>query len=283
MNLTIDFTGMVMLHLPKNVAMPGKFHGTAYMLGGDHKPRLTVPIRNLATKNMAQFPKSRSRAVYPPGGPIQAEIDITGLKVVFNDGKGTGDPIGAVIVPTHTNPPTKPDPKTPADWKDLGYALDLSYLGGTSKLHAAADGRSAARVILDRGSLFPMQPLDEPMSTALWEMKTPAGSPDRKHRVACVLRLEVTHTGGNDFLVRLLDPKDNDKEIGSLLLQPVANGIVPLSLSSLCEVKGAAETELKDVPSYQVFLEGEPTIHPPKKEGDGRSGDATQCPPAVLP
>lgn len=278
MNLNIDFTGMAMLHL-KQIAHFPKYTGTAYFLGGDHRPTLSVPLRHLKNVGNADVPKDRTRVIYPPGGPLLAEVDLKDLIVSFEDGAGTGDPHKAVVLAAHNIPPgLPPSPDSDEEWRDVGYALDLKFLAGTAEPHPDAGARSGASLVLDRGTLRSVLPLDEPMSEVEWTLVAPDGT-TRKHKLTSVLRLSVSH-GGNQFHVVLHDREG--KKVGDLLLAPAGKETVPVAIVSLCNARGAAGDTLEDVLLYRSLLKDHPPLKAPTFKMAKISGDATQCPPAVL-
>ena len=281
MKINIEFTGMCLLHLRGGIVPT--YQGKAYMLGKGHRPRLVVPIRNIA--NLGSDAPPHMRAIYPHGGPMLAEVDLTGRIVTLD---AQGNPAG-VDIPLRTILPTK-DPKDD-EWKDLGYIADLAFLGGTKQKPAVlakdADDVAAATVVLDRGSLSGVEPKATPLAEAHWELRAPDGT-TTKQMLAGAVRLEVDHNQ-NDFEINLHDR--NGQEAGRLLLKPTqadGTGGVPITIFSMCDVRGLSLTQLTDVALYSDLIEGHPVVKPPKLEvPPGRapiyaSGDTGQCPPGAL-
>jgi hypothetical protein len=272
-SLAMDYTGLTMLHLTKNMAA-ATYSGNAYLLAAGHQPRMAIPARNIANLGTADITVAPN-ATYPPGGPLIAEFDLTGLIAQFEGAAGVG-----VSIPTLTRPP-KDAPASADEWKDVGYLVDLKYLGGTSEIDTRVAAQTA-RFVLDRGELVTLQPKDEPLSKAKWDLFTPDKKATRTHMLSGVARILVKHTR-NDIAILLHD--FDGKLVGRVLLQPVKGeeaSPVPLAIFSMCEIGPPPKKVLKDVALYGPLLRGGPTVHPPEIHTGYISGDTGQCPPGTL-
>lgn len=277
MKLHIHFTGMTLIHLVEE-DQDSTYRGHAYFLGGDHEPVLVVAlkyIRNVA----ADMPLMGT--IYPPGGPICGVLSLKGQSLTMDpDGQATGVCFDPIVRPSRS--------PTADAWKNLGYIVDIDYLARTKEKPArlADDAVKAAGAImaLDRGALSAVAPTDPPLSDRNWRLTPRSGEPAVVQKLAGTLLLEVNHEE-NQFAFLIGKKASKSKKQRRLLIghwEKKVTTPIPVSIYSLCDVRGTTLTELPDVRLYRKLLFKKPPIVAPKIHNGKASGDTGQCPPARL-
>jgi hypothetical protein len=270
--LQIDLTGMCLVDLTATPPGSGQYFGKAYLLGGRHKPRLTIPVHFMRAVDSGHLTRG-GRPVVMPGGPILAEIDLSQCEVRVDGGGASG-----VTLPhwDHEAPARLQDPKP--DWRFLDYALDLEHQAGTNQLLPNPESRCAATIVLDRGRMTSVMPANPIMARARWNMT--GGAQARTQPVAACLRWTIdvpTDTA-------LIQVTSGGRQIASIPVGPVtaADTAVPAAMYSLCELSGGELGKLKDVLEYGSLLAGGTAPAVPTQVVASVTPDGSGCPPVRL-